>query len=148
MSLSQKCQYAVRAVLELSRNRNGGPVPAGEIAAKQAVPQRFLEVILNELRPTGLIGSRRGVRGGYYLSREPSQVTVGDVIRLVEGPMDPVRCTRGNRTDCPVQHNCALVELWERAKRAVEDVYDSTSFQDLVDRENVLADVVVPDYCI
>jgi len=149
MSLSQKCQYAVRAILELSKRYQQGAVPASEVAAAQAVPQRFLEVILNELKPTGLVDSRRGVQGGFYLSRPPREITVGQVIRLVEGPLDPVRCMSDPDADCcPLRGTCSLLEIWRRAKQAVEDVYDSTTFQDLVDRDHALRRRKVPYYSI
>ena len=149
MSLSQKCQYAVRAVLELSKRYGQGAVPAGEIAASQSAPQRFLEVILNELKPTGLVGSRRGVQGGYYLSDDPKTVTVGQIIRVVDGPLDPVICF-GDKTNttCPVMGKCALEELWGRAKEAITGVYDSTTFQDLIDRQRDIDSRSAPDYCI
>lgn len=149
MNLSQKCQYAVRAVLELSRHYGQGPVSAAEIAGNQAVPQRFLEVILNELKPTGLVESRRGVQGGFYLPIPPDQITVGKVIRLVDGPLEPVRCaeTQTNK-DCPLLAQCALVDLWKQAREAVEAVYDSVTFQDLVDREKKLEDQAALHYCI
>jgi Rrf2 family protein len=136
VNLSQRCQYAVRAVLELAKHYGQGPIVISQIAASQAIPQRFLENILNDLRPTGLIESRRGIQGGYFLAKDPATVSVGDVIRLVEGPLDPVRCI-GDRSDssCPLKGSCSLVHLWSRAKTAVEAVYDGTTFQDLVDQE-------------
>ena len=85
MNLSQKCQYAVRAVLELARRYGQGPVAISQIAASQAIPQRFLENILNEIKPTGLIASRRGIQGGYQLAKDPAEVTVGEIIRLIDG---------------------------------------------------------------
>jgi Rrf2 family transcriptional regulator, cysteine metabolism repressor len=149
MGLSQKCQYAVRAVLELSKSYQKGAVPAAEVAANQAVPQRFLEVILNELKTTSLVDSRRGVQGGYYLTCDPKDLTVGRVIRLVEGPLDAVRCTSDtDNASCPLQGRCSLAGLWEQAKEAVESVYDSTTFGDLVKRDEALNRRNVPDYCI
>ena len=149
MNLSQKCQYAVRAILELSMKYGQGAVPASEIAASQAIPQRFLEVIMNELRSTGLVESRRGVQGGYYLGRPPKEITVGQVIRLVDGPLDPVRCT-GDRdsTTCPLKDRCSLIQLWNEAREAVEGVYDSTTFQDLADREKAMTLRGVTDFSI
>ena len=85
LSLSQKCQYAVRAVLELSKRHGRGAVPAGEIAVSQAIPRRFLEIILNEMKPAGLVDSRRGARGGYFLALPPERITVGRVIQVIEG---------------------------------------------------------------
>jgi Rrf2 family protein len=149
VNLSQKCQYAVRAVFELAKQYGKGPVTISQIAATQAIPQRFLEIILNELRPTGLIESRRGIQGGYLLARNPATISVGDIIRLVEGPLDPVKCIGDkNNPCCPLQDNCALARLWSRAKAAVETVYDGASFQDLVDEENELSKSPTIDYSI
>lgn len=149
MNLSQKCQYAVRAVLELSMKYGQGAISAGEIAASQAIPQRFLEVILNELRPSGLVESRRGVQGGYYLSRLPKEITVGQVIRLVDGPLDPVRCTGDKESaTCPLKDRCSLIQLWDEAREAVEGVYDKTTFQDLADREVAMVRRGVADFTI
>jgi len=149
MNLSQKCQYAVRAVLELAKQYGQGPVAISQIAASQAIPQRFLENILNELRPTGLIESRRGIQGGYLLAKDPSAVTVGEVIRLVEGPLDPVRCIGDrNAPCCPLKESCALIGLWNRAKAAVEAVYDGTSFHDLIEEEKTLNRAAIIDYSI
>jgi Rrf2 family protein len=149
VNLSQKCQYAVRAILELAKHHGQGPLAISQIAASQAIPQRFLENILNELRPTGLIESRRGIQGGYLLTRDPAALSVGEIIRLVDGPMDPVKCI-GDRSGpcCPLKDNCSLFHLWTRAKEAIEDVYDNASFQDLVDQEKQLDRSTVLDYCI
>lgn len=149
MNLSQKCQYAIRAILELAKHYGEGPVVISQIAANQAIPQRFLENILNELRPTGLIESRRGMQGGYLLTRDPADISVGEIIRLVDGPLDPVKCI-GDRNGpcCPIKDNCALFHLWTRAKEAVEEVYDNASFRDLVDQERKLDRSAVLDYCI
>ncbi len=147
MTLSQKCQYAVRAVLELARRYRQGPVPAGEVAAVQGIPRRFLEVILNELRPTGLVASRRGAHGGYSLARDPREITVAEVIRLVCGPLEPVRSDAlAGGGELPWGAR-ALQELWDRAGRAVDDVYASVTFHDLVDRERSLRRDVT-DYSI
>jgi Rrf2 family transcriptional regulator, cysteine metabolism repressor len=149
LNLSQKCQYAVRAILELSKRHGQGAISAGEIAASQAIPQRFLEIILNELKPTGLVDSRRGVQGGFYLTADPKDITVGRIIRLVEGPLDPVRCTGDKESAvCPLKDKCALVELWNQAKEAVEKVYDAVTFQDLVEREKNLDRQSAANYCI
>ncbi len=139
----------MRAVLELAKRFGQGAIPAGEIAASQAIPQRFLEIILNELKPTGLVDSRRGVQGGYYLTTDPRDITVGRVIRLVEGPLDPVRCTGDKEsTCCPLKEKCSLIQLWNQAREAVEKVYDSVNFQELVERENALTQHSAPNYYI
>jgi Rrf2 family transcriptional regulator, cysteine metabolism repressor len=149
VNLSQKCQYAVRAVLELAKRYGSGAIPTSEIAASQAIPQRFLEIILNELKPTGLVNSRRGVHGGYYLTCEPKEITVGKVIRLIDGPLDPVRCTGDmDSSACALRDRCSLIQLWTQAREAVEKVYDATNFQELVERENALEHRKLLDYNI
>src|SRR6056297_973178 len=146
MNLSQKCQYAIRSVLELAKYYGHGPVRIGKIANKQAIPPRFLENILNELKSTKLIESRRGAHGGYLLVQDPSQITVGDIIRLIDGPLDPVECTsEKNRSQCPLKGSCSLINLWSRAKDAIEEVYDHTTFQDLVEEEKQLSTAQYPD---
>ncbi len=149
MNLSQKCQYAVRAVMELAKQYGQGPVAISQIAATQAIPQRFLENILNDLKPTGLIESRRGVQGGYMLAKDPAAITVGEIIRLVDGPLDPVKCIGDkNSPCCPLKESCALIHLWNRAKAAVEAVYDGASFRDLVEEEKKLSKSSAIDFSI
>ncbi len=148
MTISQKCQYAVRAVFELSKRRGAGPITIGDLAQKQAIPARFLEIILNELKQGGVVESRRGVQGGYMLIGEPKDVTVGRIIRFIDGPLDPVKCIGTQNEKCPLKGGCAFNELWTKAKKAVETVYDSTTFQDLIEREQVLTKRTVNDYAI
>ena len=91
--VSQKCQYALRAVFELAKRHGRGPVRIGDVAKAQAIPPRFLEVILNQLKQAGFVESRRGNEGGYLLARAPERLTVGEIVRFVEGPIRPVTCT-------------------------------------------------------
>jgi Rrf2 family protein len=149
MSISQKCQYAVRALLELAKRYGQAPVPSGEVAARQAIPQRFLENILNELKTAGLVDARRGVQGGFGLACKPEELTVGRVIRLVDGPLDPVRCTKGPAgRDCPLKERCSLLAVWQEAKAAVEAVYDRVTFAELAKRERAVERSFVAEYCI
>ncbi len=149
MFISQKCQYALRGLFELAKRRGRGPVKIAEIAESQAIPPRFLEVILSQLKQGGFVESRRGAEGGYMLVRLPQQLTVGEVIRFVEGPVGPVECVAENSKDkCPLYGNCAFLPMWERAKKAVSDVYDNITFQELVDEEKRMQDKYVPSYAI
>jgi len=99
MQISQKCQYALRAVFELARRPREAPVKVGDIAEAQAIPPRFLEIILNQLKRGGFVESRRGASGGYSLARSPDELTMGEIIRFVEGPFKPVSCTVGDSQD-------------------------------------------------
>jgi Rrf2 family protein len=138
--LSQKCQYAVRAVFELAKHHGGAPMKVSQIAAAEAIPPRFLELILNELKQAGFVESRRGADGGYLIARHPAAISVGEVIRFVEGPLIPVDCTTaGSRAGCSLQGGCVFLELWKKAESALSEVYDGTSFRDLVEREAVIS---------
>ena len=133
--VSQKCQYAIRAMFELARRHGQGPVKISEIAEAQAIPLRFLQVILNQLRGGDFVISRRGSEGGYFLSRQPDRITVGGIIQFIEGPIVPVACMAGGKAagKCRIHGNCVFIRMWGRAAKAMSDVYDGTSFQDLVD---------------
>jgi len=148
MTVSQKCQYALRAVFELAKRSGAGPTSIGEIAAKQAIPRRFLELILNELRQGGFVESRRGVQGGYLLALAPADLSVGEIIRFVDGPLAPARCVGDEDCDCPMLGNCAFMDLWKRARDAVSEVYDNTTFEDLLETERAGAEKGAPNYSI
>lgn len=147
--LSQKCQYAVRATFELAKRYGQGPVRVWEIAQAQAIPPRFLEVILVQLKQGGFVESRRGNEGGYLLRKEPQRLTVGEVIRFVEGPQSPVSCTAGSQNEpCSLAGGCVFLPMWERARKAAEDVYNGTTFQDLVEEETRMGMPCPPSYAI
>lgn len=133
MAVTQKCQYALRALFELARRSGDGPISAGGIAERQAIPKRFLEVILHQLRQGGFVDSQRGKDGGFYLSRPAEAVTVGEIIRFMDGPIRPVDCHRERPvTMCPLRGVCVFHDLWEAAGKALEQVYDTRTLGDLV----------------
>ena len=149
MTLSQKCQYALRALFELAKRDSRRAVPVAEIADCQAIPPRFLELIMKELKQTGWVKSYRGIHGGYALAVPARALSVGEVIRFIEGPLAPVRCVSGEGgMGCPLRGKCSFLGLWERAERAVSEIYDSTTFQDLVEQEEAAAQRHVSNYCI
>ncbi|GAB4353881.1 MAG: Rrf2 family transcriptional regulator [Candidatus Abyssubacteria bacterium] len=149
MSLSQKCQYALRAVFELAKRQGEGPVKIADIAKIQAIPTRFLEVILNQLKQGGFVESRRGSAGGYVLTQSPATLTVGQIIRFIEGPLSPVQCIAGSSGDqCPLHNDCAFLPMWDRVSEALSQVYDSTTFEDLVEQERLRKHEFVLDYRI
>ena len=147
MQVSQKCRYAVRAVFELARRYEAGPTKISAIAAAQAIPTRFLEVILNQLKHSGFLRSQRGADGGYMLVRPPAEVSVGEVMRLIQGPVMVVDCDSSTCSErCPLYGDCVFLSMWKRAERAVTEVYDSTSFQDLLNAENAGPEPYEPVY--
>ena len=136
MQISQKAQYALRASFELARRAGDGWVKIAEIAQAQAIPVRFLEVILGQLRQGGFVGSKRGSEGGYMLVQSPEDVTVGHILSYIEGPVCPVDCVNDKAEHrCPFYGNCAFMSLWKRAQDAVCSVYDGTTLAGLVEQQ-------------
>ena len=149
MLVSQKCQYALRAVFELAKRHNQGLTKIASIAQRQAIPARFLEVILSQLKRGGFVESRRGKHGGYYLVGSPEALSVGKVIRFVQGPIGPVACVTGDHSnECPLQGECVFLPMWEKVGSAVAAIYDTTSFRDLVAQETEKVYEYVPNYAI
>jgi len=136
MAISQKSQYAVRAVFELAKRQGKGATKIGEIAETQAIPRRFLENILNYLKGGGFVESVRGKDGGYVLVRQARELTVGEILRFVEGPLSPVDCgVKTKKDSCPMYGHCPFFSLWERAEKALGAVYDGATFRALVLQE-------------
>jgi Rrf2 family cysteine metabolism transcriptional repressor len=136
MSVSSKCYYALRAVYALSEHGSPEPMKIAEIAEREQIPIRFLEVILGQLKGGGFVQSRRGAEGGYRLARPADRITVGDIMRYVDGPIAPVDCVSQTRPkECEFHGDCHFFGFWGRMRQAISDVVDRTTFADLV-REN------------
>ena len=136
MSVSQKCQYGLRALFELARRRGEGVTRLQDVAAAQAIPQRFLENILNQLRQGGFVESRRGKNGGFTLARAPSATTLLEIISFIDGPIYAFDC-EGNDPlhKCPLRGGCIFMPVWAEARAALEKVYAAKTLQDLLDDE-------------
>ena len=130
MDVSVKGEYALRAVFDLAGRAGAGPVKIAEIAARQEIPQKFLELILAQLKQGGFLGSRRGAEGGYFLAKAPEAITVGEILRHIEGPIAPGQRLR----DRAQPRDSPFPELWGEVERALSSVIDQTSFADLVAR--------------
>ena len=125
MNVSVKGEYALQAIFDLASQTGNEPVKIADIARRQQIPQKFLELILASLKQGGFVESRRGAEGGYILAKRPDAITVGGVLRFVEGRRDEKSRIRRER-DSP------LGELWDRADAAVNAVLDSATFAQLV----------------
>ena len=148
MSVSQQCQYALRALFELAKRREAGPVAVAEVAEIQAIPGRFLELIAARLKRAGFIESR-GVQGGYTLAVSPKAVSVADIIRAIDGSSAPVKCMgEDDVTQSLRQGTMCLREPVETGQQAVAVVYEGTSLQDLIDEEQKSLVEGVYEYCI
>ena len=133
MKVSAKGDYACRALLELAfKYDSGSPVHVSEIAEKQQIPKKYLVQILVMLKSAGLVKSKRGVEGGYQLSRPPSEITLGEVVRIIDGPLMPVKCsTEDASTTCPLIPTCAIHPVWESVREAISDIVDNITYEDL-----------------
>ena len=135
----KKNQYALRAIFELAKRRGEGPTKISDIADAQSIPLRFLEVILNKLKGSGLIDAKRGFYGGYFLTCSPDQITVADVIGFLQGSPKTVQCAACVvKAKCPHGHRCAFSSMWNRVNRAISQVYNETTIQDLLDNDRQL----------
>jgi Rrf2 family protein len=133
--VSAKVDYALRAMVELAASPPG-PVKGERIATAQAIPPKFLENIMLELRHSGLVASQRGAEGGYRLARPADEITMADVIRAVEGPIASVRGARPEDTSY-VGVAAALRDVWIELRTAMRGVLEQTTIADLVARSSV-----------
>ncbi len=125
MNISVKGEYALHAIFDLALQKSGEPIRIAEIARRQKIPQKFLELILAGLKQGGFVESRRGAEGGYLLARPPDSITVGEVLRFVEGAKSNKGARRQSAGD-------PFAETWRRADEAISSVIDRTSFAELV----------------
>jgi Rrf2 family protein len=130
----KRIQYAIRAVVELAKFFGQGPRKISDIAEAQIIPQRFLEVILAQLKGSGWVSSKRGYYGGYFLIRDPEKITVGDIVRYTQGQPDDWDCfVCESVNQCPFNGDCLFSEMWSKVKTAVFEIYDETTIQDLLE---------------
>ncbi len=130
MRISAKGEYAIKAMLDLALQRDRGLIPIQEVAARQGIPQRYLEQVLLSLKRAGLLTSKRGSTGGYHLTRAPEEITVGAVLRAVEGTRAPFEAGNAQRRNGAADSD--LGELWEEIAEAVSKVVDRLTFGELV----------------
>jgi Rrf2 family protein len=125
MNISVKGEYALHAIFDLALQRFGEPIKIADIARRQKIPQKFLELILAGLKQGGFVESRRGAEGGYLLARKPEAITVGEVVRYVEGARRSKPARKQSAAD-------PFAETWRRVDEAVSDVIDRTTLAELV----------------
>ncbi|MGI8861015.1 MAG: RrF2 family transcriptional regulator [Rubrobacteraceae bacterium] len=135
MRLTQKSKYAVRALVELAHNDCGSPLGVAEIARRQRIPERFLEQIFGDLRRANVIASRRGAHGGYRFAMPTEEITVLDIVEILDGEVRPARCSAGGTcyiADAPL---CVTSEVWDEARVALEGVFGRYSIAELAENE-------------
>jgi Rrf2 family protein len=132
MKITFRGDYALKAVLDLALHYGKELVTIHDIAKRIDAPAKFLEQVLLELKRGGFIESRRGKVGGFLLSKAPDKITVGDVLRFVEGSIEPIACVKERYSSCRDIYKCAFRKIWQNVYKATSDIVDSITFQDLV----------------
>ena len=134
MKVLMKVDYGVRALVDLSQRYGRGPVQTAEIAARQSIPEPYLDQILLILRKAGIVISRRGPHGGHILAREPDHITLSMVMSILEESAAPIDCIHGTR-ECPKSDRCTQQEIWRTVEEKVQQVLAATSIGQLARRQ-------------
>ncbi len=131
--ISTRGRYALRVMIDMAENSNGGCIPLKDIAARQEISKKYLEIIVKDLVAGGLITGASGKGGGYKLSRNPEKYTAGEIIELAEGTLSPVSCLAGEKNVCPRRAVCKTLPMWTEYYRMVRDFFYSKKLTDLID---------------
>lgn len=134
MKISTRGEYGVRAMVALAHHYGSGPVSITAVAKESSVPPAYLEQLIGPLRRAGLVESKRGAQGGYQLSRPPAAIRVGDVYRVMEGPVAPMDCVSEDPADqtCPLIDGCETRPVWMKLRDSITEALDSTTLEDLI----------------
>ncbi|ABR48606.1 transcriptional regulator, BadM/Rrf2 family [Alkaliphilus metalliredigens QYMF] len=134
MKLSTKGRYGLKAMFDLAIHQGEGPIPLKHIAERQKISDHYLEQLIASLRKAGLVKSVRGAQGGYMLANSPDKVVVGEIIRVLEGPLGPSECVlEEDPTACARADYCVTRVIWEKIRVSISDVIDNITLQDMVD---------------
>lgn len=135
MKITARGEYGSRAMIELAAQWGRGLVPLSALAAKQEIPRKYLEQVIAELRNAGLVEAGRGARGGYQLARDPSEITLLDVVQVLEGPISIMECQRSEDDCCGLWGGCGLRDTWSEVEAAARRVMQATSLKSLAERQ-------------
>lgn len=132
MRLSTKSRYGVRALFDIAYHSVGLPTQIKDISRRQQISPRYLEQIFQKLKKAGIMGSKRGPSGGYYLLRDPAEITLGDIVRATEGPFELVFCVAESpRKQCPRKETCVATTMWGDVSNQIADFFDTITISEL-----------------
>ena len=143
MLISTKGRYALRIMIDLAENSGDGYVPLKEMAARQNISEKYLESILKVLVQNNLLAGLRGKGGGYRLTREPDQYTVGEILTLTEGSLAPVSCLAQGAAPCRRMSSCRTYEMWKGLDDLIEDYFGKITLADLAAPDEAGNDYVI-----
>ena len=130
--ISTKARYALRVMIDLAEHQDAGYIPLKDIAARQEISEKYLEIIIKILVKGKMLKGLRGKGGGYILTREPSEYIVGDIIELTEGPLAPVACLQADAEVCNRKDICITLPLWEKYYTLVHDFFFHITLEDVI----------------
>ncbi len=137
--ISKKTKYGLKSLLYLARKYNQGPILISDLAKEERIPKKFLELILLALKNNGVLQSRKGKGGGYYLGRSPHEISVGNVVRILDGPLAPVSCVSetayASCQECLDERTCGIRLVMKDVRDAISSILDGTSLADMLERE-------------
>lgn len=141
MKISTKGRYAVQVMLDLALHNTGECIKVKDIAGRQGVSEKYLEQIIAILNKAGLVKSVRGAQGGYRIAKDPSEYTVGMILRLTEGSLAPVSCLEENADECERGGICDTLQVWRDLYDAINQVVDNVTVADLVEQHNTRLEI-------
>ena len=133
--ISTRGRYALRVMLDLAENETGGYIPLKDIAARQEVSKKYLEIIVKDLVVAGFLTGASGKGGGYKLCRKPEDYTVGEILDLMEGSLSLVACLAGDTNECPRKSGCRTLPMWEEYYQLTHDFFYSKRLSDLMKKD-------------
>ncbi|MCU0666489.1 MAG: Rrf2 family transcriptional regulator [Candidatus Omnitrophica bacterium] len=131
MRITYKGDYALKTILILVASYGKKPVTISELACQADIPVKFLEQILLDLKRGGFVQSQRGKIGGYSLAKHPSKITLGDVVRFIDGPVEPIACVSSSYSGCNDIRKCVFRPVWQAISRKIAQVVDNVNFEQL-----------------
>jgi len=149
MKISFKGDYALKTILDLSISYNKGLSQIKDIAKRQDIPLKYLEQIVSQLRSAGYLITHRGSKGGIGLAKAPAKITLGEIVRLMEGPTSPISCVSTTAgTKCAFEKVCVFRDVWMDVKNRINEVVDNTTFADMAKKAKEISFAGQDDYSI
>ena len=133
--ISTKGRYAVRVMIDLASNDQGHFIPLKDIAARQEISKKYLEIIMKDMVAGGLVTGASGKGGGYKLSRRPEDYRLDEILEIMEGPLAPVACLSGGTVNCDRSIDCPTLPVWQGLDKVINEYLDGITLQDVVDQQ-------------
>lgn len=135
MKISTKGRYAIRMLLDLAKQSDGGYIALKDIAERQGISKKYLEQIVPVLNKSSVLQTNRGFQGGYKLAKSPDKYTVGMILRLTEGSLAPVSCLENSPNECERSRECPTLYVWQGLYDCISEYLDGITLQDILDHE-------------